>query len=71
MTRRQLLVGLTAAPLAMSLACSRDQRVPPSTRPLPIPPLADSTVDADGFRIFTLRAMAGQTEMVTGVRTDT
>ncbi|MBI5341536.1 MAG: multicopper oxidase domain-containing protein [Mycolicibacterium rufum] len=71
MTRRQLLVGLTAAPLAMSLACSREQRVPPSTRPLPIPPLADSTVDADGFRVFTLRAMAGQTEMVTGVRTDT
>lgn len=74
LSRRQLLVGLTATPLALTLACSGPQpgpRAQPSTRPLPIPPLADSTVGPDGTRVFTLRAAAGQTEMLPGVRTAT
>ncbi|MEH3139636.1 MAG: multicopper oxidase domain-containing protein [Mycobacterium kyogaense] len=71
LSRRTVLVGLAAAPLAMSLACSRDQRIPPSTRPLPIPPLAKPALDANGTRSFTLRAMAGQAEVLPGVRTDT
>lgn len=74
LSRRQLLVGLTATPLALTLACSGPQperRAQALTRPLPIPPLADSTVDPDGTRVFTLRAMAGETEMLPGVRTAT
>ena len=74
LSRRRLLVGLTATPLALALACSGPEpgrRTPPLTRPLPIPPLADSTVGADGTRVFTLRAMAGETEMLPGVRTAT
>lgn len=58
----------------MTLACAGPQypqRAQPSTRPLPIPPLAESTVGADGTRTFTLRAMAGKTEMLPGVRTAT
>lgn len=74
LSRRQLLVGLTATPLALTLACSGPQpgrRTPSLTRPLPIPPLAEATVGADGSRVFTLRAMAGETEMLPGVRTAT
>lgn len=74
LSRRQLLVGLTATPLALTLACSGPQpgrRTPPLTRPLPIPPQAEATVGADGTRVFTLRAMAGETEMLPGVRTAT
>lgn len=74
LSRRQLLVGLTATPLALTLACSGPQperRALALTRPLPIPPLADSTVGPDGTRTFTLRAMAGETEMLPGVRTAT
>lgn len=74
LSRRQLLVGLTATPLALTLACSGPQpsrRTLPLTRPLPIPPPAASTVGPDGTRTFTLRAMAGETEMLPGVRTAT
>ncbi|WNG81904.1 multicopper oxidase domain-containing protein [Mycobacterium sp. ITM-2016-00316] len=74
LSRRQLLVGLTATPLALTLACSGPQperRAQALTRPLPIPPLADSTVGPDGTRVFRLRAMAGETDMLPGVRTAT
>lgn len=40
-------------------------------RPLAIPPLADSTVDADGVRVFSLQAQAGTTEFEPGVPSDT
>ncbi|KGJ77125.1 copper oxidase [Cryobacterium roopkundense] len=39
--------------------------------PLLIPPLAPSTVDADGTRSFDLTAQAGSTEFSSGVDTDT
>ncbi|WP_104135710.1 multicopper oxidase family protein [Cryobacterium sp. Y62] len=39
--------------------------------PLAIPPLADSTVDAAGERVFDLTAQAGTTEFTSGVETDT
>ena len=39
--------------------------------PLAIPPLAESTVDADGTRVFSLEAMAGSTEFTPGVSSDT
>lgn len=76
LSRRQLLFGLAATPLVLSLGCSRTAAAPASTtfgstRPLPIPPLADATVDTDGTRTFTLRAMPGETEMLPGVRTAT
>ena len=39
--------------------------------PLAIPPLAESTIDADGTRIFALDAKAGTTEFAPGVPSDT
>jgi suppressor of ftsI len=39
--------------------------------PLAIPPLAESTVDADGTRVFSLDAQAGTTEFAPGVASDT
>ncbi|MFK4728446.1 multicopper oxidase domain-containing protein [Agromyces mediolanus] len=40
-------------------------------RPLVIPPLAESTVDADGIRVFSLTAQAGATEFEPGVPSET
>lgn len=40
-------------------------------RPLRIPPLAQSTVSAEGERVFALRAQTGATEFVDGVETAT
>src|ERR1700754_2211871 len=68
-TRRQFLVGLAATPIALSLSCSATPLR--RGRPLPIPPLAPSTVDGSGVRRFTLRAAAGTTEIVDGRRTAT
>jgi FtsP/CotA-like multicopper oxidase with cupredoxin domain len=39
--------------------------------PLPVPALAESTIDADGTRVFSLDAQAGSTEFVSGVSTPT
>lgn len=39
--------------------------------PLAIPPLAESSVDADGTRVFHLDAQAGSTEFTPGVPSDT
>jgi FtsP/CotA-like multicopper oxidase with cupredoxin domain len=39
--------------------------------PLAIPPLAESTIDADGTRVFTLDAQAGTTEFARGVASET
>lgn len=41
------------------------------SRPLAVPPLAESTVDADGTRVFDLRMQSGETEFRDGVRTPT
>lgn len=41
------------------------------TRPLPIPPLAESRIDADGNRVFDLTAKAGAAELVPGGRAAT
>ena len=74
LSRRRLLVGLTTTPVAIALACAAPRSGRPGrplTRPLPIPPLADSTTDPDGTRVYTLRAMTGETEMLPGVRTAT
>ncbi|MBM7093806.1 multicopper oxidase domain-containing protein, partial [Streptomyces sp. S12] len=38
---------------------------------LAIPPLAESTVEQDGTRVFSLRMQAGETEFRDGVRTPT
>ncbi|QTX04561.1 multicopper oxidase family protein [Agromyces archimandritae] len=40
-------------------------------RPLAIPPLAESWVDADGARVFELEARAGSTEFTDGVPSET
>lgn len=73
-SRRGFLTGLALAPVAYAAGCSFRTAAPmPSsaTRPLPIPPPAPSTVGVDGVRRFTLRAQAGHTEMLRGVRTAT
>ncbi|MFD4293101.1 multicopper oxidase family protein [Rhodococcus sp. NPDC058505] len=71
---------MAAAPLALSVGCARGQSTPADAdpaadasgrRPLPVPPLADSSVDAAGVRHFTLTAAAGHTEMVPGKSTPT
>jgi FtsP/CotA-like multicopper oxidase with cupredoxin domain len=41
------------------------------SRPLAIPPLAESTVDADGRRVFDLRLQRGRTDFGLGRPTDT
>lgn len=76
-SRRRFLLGLAATPVALSLACSGETRTraagfaTAASRPLPIPPLAASVVDANGIRRFTLRASAGSTEIVAGISTPT
>ncbi|MFC6010565.1 multicopper oxidase family protein [Nocardia lasii] len=70
-SRRGFLTGLALAPVAYAAGCSIRSSTPRATRPLPIPPLAPSTVGADGVRRFTLRAQAGITEMVRGRQTPT
>ncbi|MEU1205428.1 multicopper oxidase domain-containing protein [Nocardia sp. NPDC005825] len=72
-SRRRLLVTAAALPLALT-ACSRRGEPGTSgsgTRPLPIPPLAQSRVDADGVRRFTLTAQTGSAEIRPGTRTPT
>ncbi|WP_051178561.1 multicopper oxidase family protein [Nocardia concava] len=72
-SRRRLLVTAAALPLAAT-GCTRRTDIPaaaPGTRPLPIPPLADSHVDAAGVRHFTLTAQAGHTEILPGTSTPT
>ncbi|MEI5583012.1 MULTISPECIES: multicopper oxidase family protein [unclassified Agromyces] len=39
--------------------------------PLPVPPLAESTVDAGGTRVFSLEPQAGSTEFAPGVASET
>ena len=75
--RRQFLRGLAVSPIAMALSCSdlsNGNRTAPAQRagrPLPIPPLADSALDADGVRTFTLRAATGTTQLIAGTDTPT
>ncbi|MEV6774057.1 multicopper oxidase domain-containing protein [Nocardia sp. NPDC051030] len=71
LSRRSLLTALALAPIA-AVGCSSGSSAPAPTgsRPLPIPPLAAATVQ-DGVRRFTLRAGAGETEMLPGKRTPT
>jgi blue copper oxidase len=80
LSRRSFLIGLAAAPVALSAACAGDgvgfatdpaRSVAGRGRPLPIPPLATATTDASGVRRFALTAGPGSTEMLAGTRTPT
>ncbi|MEV0246335.1 multicopper oxidase domain-containing protein [Nocardia sp. NPDC050712] len=72
-SRRGFLAGLAAAPIAVSAGCALGG--PPAVvsgpRALPIPPLADSSVGADGVRHFRLTAQPGTAEILAGKRTPT
>ncbi|WP_280441204.1 multicopper oxidase family protein [Nocardia brasiliensis] len=73
-SRRGFLTGVAVLPLAA--ACTARPAGAPSsttaaTRPLPIPPLAPSTVDAAGVRHFRLDVQAGSSAMLPGKRTPT
>ncbi|WP_067569611.1 multicopper oxidase family protein [Nocardia acidivorans] len=75
-SRRGFLTGFAVASVALTAGCAGGRSGTPGvsaggTRPLPIPPLAPSTVGADGVRRFTLEAMAGTTEMRAGQPTPT
>lgn len=74
-SRRGFLTGVAAASLAVTAGCTVGRSGTPSaggsTRPLPIPPLAPSTVGSDGIRRFNLEAKAGSTEMLPGKSTPT
>ena len=68
-----LLIGGGGIALALA-GCAPGGPTPVSTvgevdfsRPLAIPPLAESTVDADGVRTFELEARAGSSEFTEGV----
>ncbi|EGD57081.1 multicopper oxidase family protein [Gordonia neofelifaecis] len=74
LSRRTFLTGLAAVPVIATVGCSPRTTAgaaPDTLRPLPIPPLAPSTVDATGTRRFTLTAASGTTEMIPGKRTPT
>lgn len=72
-------LGLIAAATAVTLAaCSIGGPGRVTTvgevdfdTPLPVPPLAESTVDADGTRVFRLEAQAGTTEFAPGAASET
>ena len=62
------LAGLSAGLLAFAWTTSAVDTADEVhfTRPLPIPPLADSTVDDDGRRVFDLRLQSGRTDFGRG-----
>ncbi|MBL1078726.1 multicopper oxidase domain-containing protein [Nocardia sp. 2] len=80
-SRRGFLTGFAVTSLAVVAGCSpgRDGSAGSATggsaagatRPLPIPPLAASTIDAAGVRVFDVEAQAGTTEMLAGKHTAT
>ncbi|MCK8610308.1 multicopper oxidase family protein [Agromyces sp. C10] len=72
-------LGLIAATTAVALAaCSMGGPGRVATigevdldTPLPVPPLAESTVEPDGTRVFSLEPQAGTTEFAPGVASET
>ncbi|WP_327144612.1 multicopper oxidase family protein [Nocardia sp. NBC_01327] len=73
-SRRGFLTGFAVASVALTAGCTRSSSpvvVAGGSRPLPIPPLAPSTVGSDGIRRFSLRAQAGKTEILAGKSTPT
>jgi FtsP/CotA-like multicopper oxidase with cupredoxin domain len=73
-TRRAFLAGLlAAATLATTGACGSVDTVGEVdfARPLLIPPLAESSVDGEGRRVFDLVAQTGSRDFGTGDRTPT
>ncbi|HEX2073100.1 MAG TPA: multicopper oxidase domain-containing protein [Geodermatophilus sp.] len=68
-----VLVGAAAAlaALAWSVAARTTAGQVDFSRPLAIPPLAESTIDADGRRVFDLRLQTGRTDFGLGRPTDT
>nr|WP_296766718.1 multicopper oxidase domain-containing protein [Rhodococcus sp. (in: high G+C Gram-positive bacteria)] len=72
LSRRRFLTGLAATPIVVLAGCSESEPARRSTlRPLPIPPAAESSVDAHGTRHFELVAAAGTAEMLAGKTTAT
>lgn len=74
-SRRRLLATAAALPLALSAgaACARPttRTATGAARALPIPPLAEGALGADGVRRFTLTAQTGSTEIKAGITTPT
>lgn len=76
-SRRSVVkAALAVAGLEVFPACQPGDNVGPApvsdaAHPLPIPPLAASTVEPDGTRVFHLTAQQGTTEFVAGRQTAT
>ncbi|QLY29737.1 multicopper oxidase family protein [Nocardia huaxiensis] len=75
-SRRGFLTGIAVTSVALATGCAGGRSAGSAgaaggTRALPIPPLAEATVDAAGVRDFRLEARAGSTEMVAGKATAT
>ncbi|WP_059018559.1 multicopper oxidase domain-containing protein [Mycobacterium sp. M26] len=72
-SRRGFLLGLAVSPIALSLGCTTRQSSADGggKRPLPIPPLAESTIDDQRNRVFSLRAAPGTSEIRAGQHTPT
>ncbi|SEN66592.1 multicopper oxidase family protein [Cryobacterium luteum] len=66
-----LAVGLTACSTDTGAGVIDTVGTIDFVNPLAIPPLAESTVNADGERVFDLTAESGTTEFTSGVDTDT
>jgi FtsP/CotA-like multicopper oxidase with cupredoxin domain len=80
LSRRTLLAGLAAMPALALVGCEYDRTTagPISTTDtldfanrLRVPALADSTVDADGVRVFGLSTVSGSAEFLPGLSTPT
>jgi FtsP/CotA-like multicopper oxidase with cupredoxin domain len=80
LSRRTLLAGLAAMPALALVGCEYDRTTagPISTTDtldfanrLRVPALADSTVDADGVRVFRLSTVSGSAEFLPGLSTPT
>ncbi|QEO15807.1 multicopper oxidase domain-containing protein [Agromyces intestinalis] len=69
-TATAVAVGLSGCGLAVPAQISTIGDVA-FDRPLAIPPIAESHVDADGTRVFSLDAQAGTTEFEPGVPSET
>ncbi|MET4050243.1 MULTISPECIES: multicopper oxidase domain-containing protein [unclassified Rhodococcus (in: high G+C Gram-positive bacteria)] len=74
LSRRHFLTGLAATPIVIFAGCSGGGNEPVRASPLrqlPIPPIAESRIDANGTRHFELIAAAGAAELVAGKTTAT
>ncbi|MEU8898205.1 multicopper oxidase domain-containing protein [Nocardia sp. NPDC048505] len=70
-SRRGFLAALAVAPIAAGCGLGRPDGAAAGPRALPIPPLAEAAVGADGVRRFQLTLAPGRAEILPGKHTPT